>query len=218
MTVLFGISFLFFGTMAGNAMNFGISILEVQRPLSELNASGEAVSAVNNGAVRGIAIGVSIAACLLHTLSRRGGILLNNIFAYVKVGMLLVVIITTIIYSFGNGFKNIPGYPPRDETVTANLGLSHSFQHATKSPHGYADAFLDVIYTFAGFEQANYVLGEIKRPHQRFPLGVIFGVGIVSVLYMAVNICYVSTRPVESFASDSISVGSGSAIHHPAAK
>jgi amino acid transporter len=178
--------------MAGNAMNFGISILEAQRPLSELNSSGEAISDVNNGAVRGIAIAVSIAACLLHTVSRRGGILLNNIFAVVKVGILLVIIITTIVYAFGKDFKDIQGIPPRNETLSQNLGIGHSFQHASKSAHGFADAFLDVIYTFAGFEQANYVLGEIKYPHQRFPVGIVFGVGLVSILYMVVNVCYVS--------------------------
>jgi amino acid transporter len=175
--------------MAGNAMNVGIRVLEASRPASDFKQPS--LPDINNATVRGIAISVSIAASLIHMLSRRGGILLNNLFALVKIGILLLIIITTIVYSTGKGFKDSPNYPPRAVTLSENLG-SHSFSHVRKNAHHFADAFLDVVYTFSGFEQANYVLGEISHPHKKYPIGAGLAVAIVSVLYMAVNVCYVS--------------------------
>lgn len=36
------------------------------------------------------------------------------------------------------------------------------------------------------------VLGEIKHPRKNFPKAMWWGMGMVSVLYLAVNICYAS--------------------------
>jgi len=51
---------------------------------------------------------------------------------------------------------------------------------------------MSVVFTFSGFEQPNYVLGEIGRPRRRFPISMVIGVALTSVLYMLVNIAYVS--------------------------
>lgn len=49
-----------------------------------------------------------------------------------------------------------------------------------------------LVFTYSGFEQPNYVLGEIGRPRQRFPRGIAIGTTISCVLYMVTNIAYVS--------------------------
>lgn len=49
-----------------------------------------------------------------------------------------------------------------------------------------------LVFAFSGFEQPNYVLGEIRRPRKIFPRATTFGVITACLLYMAVNICYVS--------------------------
>lgn len=51
---------------------------------------------------------------------------------------------------------------------------------------------LIIVFAFSGFEQPNYVLGEISRPRKRFPLSMIVGTGTVCLLYMATNLAYVS--------------------------
>ncbi|KAF2103718.1 amino acid transporter [Rhizodiscina lignyota] len=180
---VFGIAFIVFGNMAGNAVTFAIRILEA------------ADAEVTNGAVRGIAFSVSIIACFIHAFSRRGGIWLNNILAVVKLCILLLIIIATIIYGAG-GFPNTPGVD-RQETTTENLVASHSFKGASTEANGYAQAFLAIIFAFSGFEQPNYVLGEIQRPHRKYPIAMITSVSIVGFLYMAVNICYMIVVPRE---------------------
>lgn len=39
------------------------------------------------------------------------------------------------------------------------------------------------------------VLGEVRRPRKTFPIAMMAGAGILAVLYMVVNICYVSRLP-----------------------
>ncbi|KAF1817012.1 amino acid transporter [Eremomyces bilateralis CBS 781.70] len=181
---LFGVSFIIFGNMAGNAMSFAIRIMQAAN-----------VQDPSNGAVRGIAIAVSIFACFIHTFSRRGGIWLNNLLAVVKICMLLLIIIAAIIYGAG-GFPETTGIN-RQDTVNLNLGASTSFKSSSSEASGYAQAFLSIIYAFNGFEQPNYVLGEIGRPHRKYPLGMITAVSLVCVLYFAVNICYMVVVPKE---------------------
>jgi amino acid transporter len=78
-----------------------------------------------------------------------------------------------------------------------NLGLQNSFRGASRSAFGYATAILNAIFTFSGFEQANYVLGEISQPHKKRPIGLGLASGLVCVLYLAVNICYWAVVPRE---------------------
>jgi amino acid transporter len=184
---LFGISFIILGNMAGNAISFGMRILEAS------NAE------VTNGAVRGIALAASVVACFIHTFSRKGGILLSSLFAVIKICMMLFIIVTAICYGTGT-FPDLPNSTiDRDETLSQNLSPSHAFSESSSSANGYAQAFLAIIFAFGGFEQPNYVLGEISRPHRTYPIAMAASVSIVCVLYMAVNVSYVSIPIADTF-------------------
>lgn len=54
------------------------------------------------------------------------------------------------------------------------------------------DHLLQSVFAYSGFEQPNYVLGEVRRPRKTYPIATIFGVVTACLLYMAVNISYVS--------------------------
>ncbi|GKT92377.1 high-affinity methionine permease [Colletotrichum tofieldiae] len=167
-TCIFGISFIVLGNMAGNCIHFALRVLE---------AAG--VENPENGTVRGIALAAATFACSVHALSRRFGILLNNTLAMVKIMILLLIIIAAIVVGAG-------GFPSTE---------NNSFKDASKEANSYAQAFLAIIFTFSGFEQPNYVLGEISRPRKKFPIAMGAGVGIVVMLYLAVNICYLVVVP-----------------------
>lgn len=196
---IYGVCFVVFGTMAGNAMNCAIQLLRASQPDINIVES--------NSTVRGIAIAISILACSVHTSSRRGGLLLNNAFALVKIGMLLLIIIATIAYHAG-GFKAMvrthdgslfSNIPTRSETLDRNFNPQKSFSGASGNAYAYASAFLHVIFTFSGFDQVNYVLGEVKNPRRTFPIGLNLAVAGISFLYLAVNICYWTVVPSYMF-------------------
>ncbi|RSL95472.1 hypothetical protein CDV31_013869 [Fusarium ambrosium] len=148
--VLYGISFICIGNMAGNCINCALRLVEAANP--EMDPSK-----FDEGKIRGIAIVIAIFPCLIHAFSRRGGILLNNLLAFIKVLMLIFMIIATWAVAGG--------------------------------PLG---AFLSI-----RFDQPNYVLGEIRNPRKTYPRSMWWGVGLVSALYMAVNICYMIIVPTD---------------------
>ncbi|KAJ3519726.1 hypothetical protein NM208_g14012 [Fusarium decemcellulare] len=177
--VLFGISFICIGNMAGNCINCALRLVEAANP--EMDAGQ-----LNEGTIRGIAIVIAIFPCLIHTFSRRGGILLNNLLAFIKVCMLIFMIIATWAVAGGpSGVRGLPASSIDNPTRTPNEGKA------------YAQAFLSIIFAFSGFDQPNYVLGEIKRPRKTYPRSMWWSVGLVSALYMAVNICYMIIVPTD---------------------
>ena len=182
--------------MAANAVNCAIRLLEIQR-ITPPPKEGDPTRDLDNGKVRGIAFAISIAACLVHTLSRRGGLLVNNFFAAVKIAILLLILIITIVYFAKPGLKPQPEFGNKYDTLHDNLLGSNSFRRtqsikARPDALNYATAFLSVIFTCSGYEQANYVLGEIEMPHRKFPIAAYCAVALVSFLYIIVNVCYVS--------------------------
>ena len=73
-TCMYGIVFIILGNLSGNAIAFGIYVM-----------SAAGYDDPSRGSVIGLAVGALSCACLVHVASRRGGIILNNIFAVVKV-------------------------------------------------------------------------------------------------------------------------------------
>ena len=61
----------------------------------------------NDSAVRGLAAMALTFACVLHALWRKGGIILNNLLAFVKVSILLAIIIIGFAASAGASFGNV---------------------------------------------------------------------------------------------------------------
>ncbi|KAK4210058.1 amino acid permease-domain-containing protein [Rhypophila decipiens] len=202
---LYGISFIVIGNMASNCINFGSRVLQAANP----------GATPDNGGVRGVAIAAAAFACVIHAVSRRGGILLNNFLALVKVGILLIIIITTLAVVGGavkdsNGDKvpnvfgqNLDPKVAFNPPVDPALGVPGVDQG---SANGYAAAFLSIIFAYSGFDQNNYVLGEIARPRRIFPRATSFGVLLVAVLYMIVNVCYMAVVPAHEQSSDVIAL------------
>ena len=60
---------------------------------------------------------------------------------------------------------------------------------------------IPVLFSFGGWQQATYLGGEVKDPGRNIPLGVIGGVAIVGLLYVGVNIAYLSLLDPEQMVS-----------------
>jgi amino acid transporter len=147
-TCIYGIPFIFLGTAAGNAIVFAENIVL---------ASG---NEVENGPVRGIAVGVITFACLLHAMSRTGGIWLNNFFGSVKFLMLFALFVMGVAYAAGR-------FGGSNATAAENLNIHKSFAGAATSSYGYAEAFLAIIFAVGGFNQGNYVSVSRMRAQLR---------------------------------------------------
>ena len=172
-TCMYGFGFIAFGNMASNCISFASRVL-----------MASAVENPKNATVRGIAIGVAIATSFIHAVSRRGGIFLNNSLALIKIAILLLILGTAVAVAIG--FKDAK------DAFSDNVNPKYAFANASHDFNSYSDAFLTVIFSVSGFGQPTYVLAEIGNPRRRFPVSMICSIATVLILYMAVNVAYVS--------------------------
>jgi amino acid transporter len=136
---MYGVGFIIVGNASANSLAFGSFFLQ---------AVGYSDSLQNSA--RLIAIGTITAVCLLHGMWRKLGIIVNNIFAVTKILILVMIIII--------GFASIGGEVfHTDSPAAANLDPHNSFSGAQNKAYGYAEAYLNIVFTCAGFNQASYV-------------------------------------------------------------
>jgi amino acid transporter len=91
-------------------------------------------------------------------------------------------------YTFG-GHANPATHP------THNFELDKSFKGDGQNAPSFADSLLFIVYTFSGFEQPFYVLSEVRAPRRRFPKCTLTAMLIATLLFLLVNIAYVSHIP-----------------------
>jgi amino acid transporter len=127
--VLYGISFICIGNMAGNCINCALRLVEAANP--EIDAGD-----LSEGTIRAIAIVIAIFPCWIHAFSRRGGILLNNLLALIKVLMLIFMIIAT--WAVAGGPSGVRGLPAGDVNNSTNS------PNSPKEGKAYAQAFLSI--------------------------------------------------------------------------
>ncbi|KAL1838771.1 hypothetical protein VTJ49DRAFT_2233 [Mycothermus thermophilus] len=172
-TCLFGISFLVFGNTATNCVAFAVAVLQA------------AHTRLDSGRIVGVAIAVNTVACLLHSMSRKLGIYFNNLLGTAKLLMLFVMILLGLRYM--------------DRSVSgANYSTETSFSRTPLTPSGvyrYAEGIAFVIFPFCGFNQANYVLAEIREPRKNFARTATVGVSLLCVLYFWLNCLYAAIIP-----------------------
>ncbi len=84
---------------------------------------------------------------MLHSMSRKWGIRLNNLLGSLKLLMIFIMIVFGFVWL--------------DRSVSdVNFNSSTAFSKTARTPTGiyrYAEALIYVIFPFGGFHQANYV-------------------------------------------------------------
>ena len=139
---MFGVIFIILGNHAGNAIAFGKYFMQM-------------IGAPDHpSAVRALAVAVLTVACLIHAVWRRGGIMLNNILAFVKVFLLIAVIV--IGFSVAGGADLGNGSIGKD-AVAENLSTKKSFMNPNKDAGSYARSIVYIVYSYSGFKQPFYV-------------------------------------------------------------
>ena len=175
---MYGIPFILLGNLAGNALALGSFVM---------HAAGRNPDAAK-GEVIGIAIGALSAACLLHMFSRRGGIIMNNIFAIIKVALLVVIIVLGFLKAGGVHLGSSP-------KSTDNFHIPESFKGAGRDFASYTTSLQYIVYSYSGFLQPFYVLAEVARPRKVFPKYTLLGMFITTVLFVLVNVSYFCAVP-----------------------
>jgi basic amino acid/polyamine antiporter, APA family len=116
----------------------------------------------------------------LHCLGVRQGTMTQNILTILKIGALLGIIIFGILFGRGDTAHFTPLF---DWPKMGGFSI-------------FAAAFIPVIFAYSGWNAVTYIAGEVKDPERNLPRALLFGVLIVTALYLAVNAVYIYAVPV----------------------
>ncbi|KAF8462024.1 amino acid permease-domain-containing protein [Kalaharituber pfeilii] len=168
-TYIYGVIFLFLGNTAGNGITLARCILKLRYYPHHLDIS----DVFTGWLLKSIALIIITVVCLLHGVWRAGGIYVNNFFATIKIGILLFFILAGLAAYIRGRVRTgeHPGLELRPDRIFVNQGLVGG-----GGVHGWVATLLDVCFSYAGFENAHYVLSEIKDPQRTFKWSALFAV------------------------------------------
>lgn len=133
-----------------------------------------------------IIIAISIMLIWLHTISNFFGShlsgILQDIFSLSKIGALIFIVaasFSTGVNSVNFSYKFLPGGFTFEGIVAVFAALRYAF------------------FAYSGWEGATYVAEEVKNPRKNLPLSLFAGIGLVMILYLAVNTAYLNQLNVD---------------------
>ncbi|EAZ63087.1 high affinity methionine permease [Scheffersomyces stipitis CBS 6054] len=178
-TAMYASYVFFLGWAAGNSIVVGEYIL---------NAAGKEVTQWNS---RGIGIAVITFAFLINAINVKAGLFLANSLGVFKVFIVLFITVTGWV-ALGGGIKTNNFHP------TGNF--HNAFSGETPTAFGIVNALYNVIWSYVGYSNANYALGEIKNPVKVLRVAAPTAFIFLGIIYMFVNIAYFAVVPKEEIA------------------
>jgi basic amino acid/polyamine antiporter, APA family len=95
--------------------------------------------------------------------------------------LLTVIKVAAIALFIGLGLFMEPRTPP---TTTIDLPRTSTMLL------GFGAALVPVLFSYGGWQQLNFLAGEVRAPERRVPLALALGVSIVAVVYVGANVVY----------------------------
>jgi APA family basic amino acid/polyamine antiporter len=132
-----------------------------------------------------LAAGIIWLLSLVNVLGIRPGSWVQNIFTTLKILALLTLIIVGLFW-FKEPQANLgPLFPDGvDLKVLSALGL----------------ALMPALFSYGGWQNLNFVAGEVKNPSRTMPLAIISAVSLVVAVYVLSNVVYIKALPIGAIA------------------
>jgi APA family basic amino acid/polyamine antiporter len=109
------------------------------------------------------------------------GKMIQNIFTVIKIVTILGIIVFGLTLGMGN---------PIDFSLNpSSLSLTHILM-------GFGVALIAISWAFDGWNNINYVAGEIKNPQRNLPLALLIGTASITFLYILMNLVYFYALPI----------------------
>ncbi len=159
------------GTLAALAVAFATAVLTVA------GGGGEAASV-------SIASAMILALALVNHFGARHGAAFQNVSTFAKLLALAAIVVAAVAAGGGGG-----GARPAAADVAARAANPDLVA-------GLVSASIAIFWAYEGWYQLPFNAAELKRPERDLPLGLILGVGILIVVYIAVNAAYLHVVPI----------------------
>ena len=140
------------------------------------------------GELRLIALAAIAILSTVNYLGVRPGARVQNLFTFIRIGVLIGLIV--IALSSGNHAPTAPAPTPPPPAAAEPLSLSLLLA-----------GMVPILFAYGGWQQLNYLAGEVKAPRRNVPLALLLGTGAVVAIYMLVNIGYLRVLGVAGLAA-----------------
>lgn len=128
-----------------------------------------------------LAIAVIVVLTAVNTRGVKTGAMIQNIFTFAKVAALLGLV----------GFGFLLGRNPA--AVAANFtGMWQGVDWSWATVALAGSAMVGPLFSSGAWNNVTFTAGEIRNPQRNLPLSLGLGVGVVSLLYLACNVVYLS--------------------------
>jgi len=130
-----------------------------------------------------IACGLVISLAFLHAFSRRVSGQTQTIFTAIKLVLIAAFIVAAFILT--------------KDPQPLNL-LPSQADVSLMTTTSYGVALIYASFAFTGWNAATYVSGEMDNPQRDLPRVLLIGTGLVTVLYLLLNLAFLYAAPVEA--------------------
>lgn len=131
------------------------------------------------------AIGVILALSAFNYIGARLGKIIQNILTVIKLGTIVGFIVL--------GFTAGKGTPVNFSINPTGMGVSQLI-------FGFGIAFIAVFWAFDGWNNINYIAGEIKNPKRNLTYALVLGTLVITVLYILINYIYLYALSIDEMA------------------
>lgn len=172
----------FLGWAAGNSVNTAVMFL---------TAANAEITTWNQ---RGVGVAVIAFCFLVNSINVKLGLYIQNLLGIFKIGIVLFISVTGWV-ALGGGLKG--GYKT-DNFHDSFAGTENA------TAYGVVNALYNVIWSFVGYSNVNYALGEVKDPVKTLKVAGPTSLIFLAIIYIFVNIAYFAVVPKEKLISSKL--------------
>ncbi|KAG7040467.1 methionine permease [Colletotrichum scovillei] len=140
---------------------------------------------------KGIAVGLLTVVTLIHGCFPRFGIRLQNVLGWIKVALIVFMIFSGLYVVL---------FRPTEESAqktTGVLGWGDLWENTNWNWGVIATSLFKVFYSYAGLDNANYVLNEVKDPVRTLRSVTMAALTTACGLYALINVAYFLVVPID---------------------
>ncbi len=115
----------------------------------------------------------------IHASGRTRSVTLQGAVTVLELAFLFAFVVAGLVVGSGH-FANLDDRPP----ITSRLPIEMLF------------SLVYISYGYTGWNAASYLAGEIGDPARRLPRAILLGTGLVTALYLALNLVYALALPL----------------------
>jgi basic amino acid/polyamine antiporter, APA family len=120
-----------------------------------------------------LAMAAVVVLTAINYIGVQPGAITQNIFTILKLVALAALILIGLLAGGGQPAESrAPSVPP--ESLTLAIG----------------SALVPVLFSYGGWQQTNFIAGEIRDPERNLPRAILIGVAVVVVVYVLANVAY----------------------------